>query len=544
YIVTDSEVEALILECNLIKEHKPWYNVRLRDDKNYPYIKITNEKYPRVQVVRRRSKDGAQYFGPYTSTRAMRETIRLLRKLFPIRTCRRQLEGNKERPCLNYHIKRCLGPCTGEVSPEGYQALVDNVVRFLQGRQEGLIKDLKEKMQKASRELRFEEAAQLRDQILALEQMGEEQKITADLRGDQDLIGLAHRESTACVQIFFIREGKLIGRDHFLMEDKGGSTPGEILGAFMEQYYSQATYVPREVLLQEEVENAETLAQWLTSLRGTKVYLRVPQRGPKRGLMEMVAQNAELVLDEVLTAEKRKTMEREAALVGLQQTLGLPHLPQRIEGYDISNISGQEAVGSMVVFTGAEPTTDDYRRFKIRESDGPDDYGMLQETLRRRFRRGLQEQEEGGRTGFAQLPDLILIDGGKGQLNAARQVLEELKLEIPLCSLAEREEEIFLPGQKDPIRLSGDDPSLQLLQRIRDEAHRFALTYHRQLRRQKGLTSVLDAIPGIGAKRKRALIKHFGSVQAILQASLEEIKEVPGIPPSVAENVYNVLHQV
>ena len=536
YIVTDSEVEALILESNLIKEHRPWYNVRLRDDKNYPYLKITNEPFPRVMVVRRREEDGSRYFGPYTNSQAMRQTVKFLRKHFPIRACRRRLEGNKERPCLNFHINRCLAPCTGEVSPEAYGEIVDQVCRFLEGRREGLIKDLTAKMESAAKDLRFEEAARLRDQINALQYAAQDQqKIVGDLGLDQDIIGVAQGEGIACVQVFFVREGKIVGREQFLMEDESGSAPGEIVAAFLQQYYPRAAHIPKEILIEAEVEDSDALSQWLSTKRGSKVYIKVPRRGPKRRLLALVQENARLALEDVLGAQSRRQQEIQRALTRLQEILGLPDLPGRIEGYDISNIQGREAVGSLVVFTNGEPDKDQYRRFRIR-TEGPDDYAMLQETVRRRFLRGLQEGTP--------WPDLILIDGGKGQLSSVTSVLAELDLSIPSCSLAEREEEIYLPSSPEPLRLPRDDAGLLLLQRIRDEAHRFALTYHRQLRSKSGLASALDDIPGVGPKRKRALLKHFGSLAKVREASLEELEAVPGLPAQVARNIYHGLREL
>ncbi|MGI6034225.1 MAG: excinuclease ABC subunit UvrC [Limnochordia bacterium] len=534
YIVTDSEVEALILECNLIKEHRPWYNVRLRDDKSYPYLKVTNEQFPRVLVVRRREEDGSRYFGPYTNVQAMRQTVKFLRKHFPIRTCRRRLEGNKDRPCLNFHIDRCLAPCTGKVSPEAYGEIVDQVCQFLEGRQEGLIKDLTAKMECAAKALRFEEAARLRDQINALEYIAQEQqKIVGDQGLDQDIIGLAQGEGIACVQVFFVREGKIVGREQFLMEDESGSTPSEVTAAFLEQYYTRAAHIPKEILIETQVDDSQALSLWLSSKRGSKVYIKVPRRGPKRHLVALVQENAQLSLDDVLGAQSRRDKEIQAALARLQEILHLADLPHRIEGYDISNIQGREAVGSLVVFTNGEPDKDEYRRFRIR-TQGPDDYAMLQETVHRRFLRALQEESP--------FPDLILIDGGKGQLSAVTQVLTELELAIPCCSLAESEEEIYLPSSPEPLRLPRDDAGLLLLQHIRDEAHRFALNYHRHLRQKSGMASALDDIPGVGPKRKRALIKHFGSLANVRQASLEELQAV--LPAQVAKNVYHGLREL
>jgi excinuclease ABC subunit C len=391
-------------------------------------------------------------------------------------------------------------------------------------------------MEAAAKDLRFEEAARLRDQINALQYAAQDQqKIVGDLGLDQDIIGVAQGEGIACVQVFFVREGKIVGREQFLMEDESGSAPGEIVAAFLQQYYPRAAHIPKEILIEAEVEDSDALSQWLSTKRGSKVYIKVPRRGPKRRLLALVQENARLALEDVLGAQSRRQQEIQRALTRLQEILGLPDLPGRIEGYDISNIQGREAVGSLVVFTNGEPDKDQYRRFRIR-TEGPDDYAMLQETVRRRFLRGLQEGTP--------WPDLILIDGGKGQLSSVTSVLAELDLSIPSCSLAEREEEIYLPSSPEPLRLPRDDAGLLLLQRIRDEAHRFALTYHRQLRSKSGLASALDDIPGVGPKRKRALLKHFGSLAKVREASLEELQAVPGLPAQVARNIYHGLREL
>lgn len=557
YIVTDSEVEALILESNLIKKYSPWYNVRLKDDKHYPYLKITlDEPFPRILIVRRMKKDGARYFGPYTNSRAVRDTLKFIRKLFPIRSCNKNIEpGASDRPCLNYHIDRCMGPCAGKVSPEEYRQLIEQVIMFLEGKQENLVGELEKRMVQAAKELRFEAAARLRDQIDAIRKVIERQKIISSSMEDQDVLGLAMVADTACVQVFFVRGGKLIGREHFFLEIAPDETADEILAGFIEQYYSRASDIPKELLLPAAVPDSNVFEEWLSSLRGNRVYLRVPQRGEKRRLVEMVQENAEIVMQERRSQAEKKKEELQRAMAELQRELGLPRLPRRIEGFDISNIQGTQAVGSMVVFIDGESARNEYRRFKVRTKDTPDDFAMMREVVRRRFLRGLKEREEleqlsgqerqkaEEKAKFAQFPDLLLIDGGKGQLGAAREVLRELGLEdIPTAGLAKQFEEIFMENRPDSILLPRNSPALYLVQRIRDEAHRFAITYHRNLRDQRTTQSLLDEIPGIGSKRKKALIRTFGSVLGVKQATLEQLEAVPGITPKLAETIYEYLH--
>ena len=554
FIVTDSEVEALILECNLIKEHEPWYNVRLKDDKSFPYLKVTAERFPRVMVVRRPSKEGRN-FGPYTDARAVRETLKFLRKLFPVRTCSLDLSGELNyRPCLLYHIGRCGAPCAGLQSEEEYNRLIDEVCLFLEGRHHRLIPELRAKMEAAAAKLEFERAARLRDQLQALEKVVERQKVVSDDGNDQDVIGMARSGNSLCVQVFFVRDGKLTGREHFFLEGAGDTSDAEALGAFVQQYYAEAAFVPREILLPEELEDQEVLAEWLSRRRGGKVTLRVPKRGEKRRLVEMVTHNAVLVLGESEAKRARVLERRSQALTQLQELFGLEEPPRRIEAYDISNTQGQDAVGSMVVFIDGEPANAEYRQFKIRDIEGPNDFAMMHQVISRRFMRGLKEREElaalpagerdaqARKARFADFPDLVIIDGGKGQLGAARDALRELNLEeIPTAGLAERLEEIYVEDQPEPIRLPDDSPALQLLQHIRDEAHRFALNYHRKLRSKRQSRSVLDEIEGVGPKRKKELIKHFGSVRAVREASLEALKAVPGLPAAVAERIYHEL---
>ncbi len=545
YIVTGSEVEALILEANLIKEHRPRYNVRLRDDKAYPFLKVTlNEPFPRVVVTRRVERDGAKYFGPYTNSNAVRETTRFLRKLFPIRTCSLDLSGELDyRPCLLYHIKRCVGPCANKVSPEEYNRLIEQVSLFLEGRHDRLVPSLYREMRDAAQKLEYERAARIRDQIRALERVAERQTVVSDKPVDQDLIGFAQEKDLVCVQVFYVRGGRLIGRDHFFLEAVAEDEPGEIMAAFLQQYYQRAPFVPPEVLLQVPVEDAAVIEGWLRQRRGGAVRLHVPQRGEKRRLMETVVENARIALNERVTQLARRSEEAERAMAHLAEVLGLPSLPQRIEAFDISNIHGNQAVASMVVFEDGQPKPSDYRRFKIRTKSTPDDFAMMREAVHRRFLRGLREQaEEVDGRGFAAFPDLVLIDGGKGQLSAAREVMRELGVEdIPTVSLAKQFELVFVEGRPDPIDLPWASPGLKLLQRIRDEAHRYAITYHRHLRDQRTSESALDQIPGVGPRRKRELIKRFGSVAGVRRATLDDLAAVPGISRSLAERILHHL---
>ena len=547
YIVTDSEVEALILENNLIKEYAPRYNVRLKDDKTYPYIKVTvQEDFPRVLMVRRRLQDGARYFGPYTDVAVVKKTLSFLRTLFPVRTCSKKIgEGQKDRPCLNYHIGRCLAPCAGLVSKEKYGEMIDEVIMFLEGRIDRLIPELTRKMQEAASKLEFEKAARFRNQIRGLQTLAEKQKIVAQHNEDQDYVGCARWGELACVQVFFVREGKLVGREHFLLDCSSEEDEGEILRSFLQQYYQEASYIPREVLLPAELEEQGVLEHWLGGLRGGRVYLRTPQRGAKRQLLELVIKNAQVLLEEAKGRASIKERVLEKALQELQEAAELPEPPGRIEAFDISNLQGTNIVAAMVVWENGEFKSSDYRRFKIRGVSGaPNDYESMREVVRRRFQRGLQEREEqAGDSKFASFPDLVLIDGGKGQLKAALQVRDELGLIIPFIALAERREEIYLEGRSDPVILPLDSPGLLLLRRIRDEAHRFAITYHRTLRGKTTRASALDEIPGVGPKRKKDLLKHFGSVRRIREASLEELQQVPGISAKLAAEIYQHLHK-
>lgn len=554
YIVTDSEVEALILEANLIKEEEPWYNIRLKDDKSYPYLKITQEPFPRVLVVRRPDRHD-RVFGPYTDSRAVRQTVQFLHKHFPLRTCKLDLSGERQhRPCLLHHIGRCGAPCAGLQSEEEYAELIREVGLFLEGRHDRLVPGLEKKMNEAATRLDFERAARLRDQIQAMEKVIERQKIVTSADVDQDVLGLALADTLACVQVFFVRSGKVVGGEHFFLDIGEEDNQSEILRSFVQQYYNQARFVPQEVLLPLSIESEDVVEAWLTGKKGRRVYLRRPQRGEKRRLVEMVSENARLVLAARQERVSARQRHNELGLGQLQDVLGLLDLPRRIEAYDVSNFQGSETVASMVVLQDGEPVPADYRRFRIRGVHGPDDFAAMREVVQRRFQRARREQQEldelepAARQGslakakFAHLPDLILIDGGRGQLNAAVGVLHELGFgDLPVVGLAERLEEIYMQDRPDPLRLREDSPGLHLLQRARDEAHRFALGYHRQLRDRRTQGSSLDAIVGVGPARKRALIKHFGSVKGVREATLAELEAVPGLPQAVARRIFEQL---
>lgn len=530
YIITSSEVEALILECNLIKKHHPKYNISLKDDKTYPYIKVTtNEEYPRIHVTRKVLKDGARYFGPFTSAGAVHETIKLLKKLFPLRSCRRM---DAPRPCLQHHIKRCLAPCGGKVDSKDYNKMIQAVCLFLEGRSDDVVKSLKFRMEQAAENLEFEQAALLRDQLAAIEKIVEKQNIVTG-SGDQDIIGMARSVIGTCVQVFFVRSGKMTGRDHFLMTGSDEETDENVLEAFIKQYYSQAAFIPREILLPFEVNESQLIEEWLYALKGGKVLLEVPKRGTKKDLIEMATGNAAIVLEEKMKLRQDKDDSAEEALAELGRYLGLSAPPLRMECFDISHIQGAETVASMVVFENGVPNKNEYRRFKLQTVEGkPDDFKSMQEVVLRRYGE-LTEP----------LPDLIIIDGGKGQLNSALEVIRGVGLEdTPVIGLAKEFEHIFQEGENDPLILPRNSQALYLMQRIRDEAHRFAITYHRKLRSKRNLVSVLDNIQGIGEKRRKALWDHFGSIKKIKEASIEELAAVPQMNIRTAEAVYHFFH--
>lgn len=552
YILTDSEVEALILECNLIKKHRPRYNVKLVDDKSYPYVKVTvDEKYPRVFMTRNVVRDGGRYYGPYTDAGALRETLGLLKRIFPVRACKQKSVEKQQRPCLNYHIKRCLAPCAGKVDPQEYGKMVKSIFLFLEGRQEDLVRTLTARMEEAAGNLDFEQAAAIRDQIRAIGKVVEKQKIVSPDLADRDIIALAREGEQACMVVFVIRGGKLLGREQFILDETGGADDEEVLSAFVKQYYMPAEFIPREILLPAGLSETPLISHWLAQKRGSRVHIRTPKRGDKAGLLEMAAKNAaeELALHRAREEQAREKIA--GALLGLKEYLGLARLPVRIECYDISNIQGTEAVGSMVVFIDGKPRNDMYRKFRIKTVEGPNDYASMQEVIRRRFTRALKELEEieAGKLArekakFAELPALVIIDGGKGQLNAAREVMRELGFEpIPAFGLAKENEYLFGEGSPDPVILPRNSESLYLVQRIRDEAHRFAITYHRNLRGKSSLKSVLDDIPGVGPKRRKALAGHFRSMARLRNATIEELAGVPGITRPVAEAVYEFFQQ-
>ncbi len=541
FIVTGSELEALILECNLIKRYRPRYNVRLKDDKRYPYIKISlQDDFPRIYTVRRMQNDGARYFGPYTSSKAVRQTMELLRKLFPYLTCKREITGQDKRPCLYYYIGRCAGPCIGAILREEYRALIEQVILFLEGKQERIVSDLRQKMREAAEALDFERAAARRDQVRALEKVIERQRIVSAAKSDQDVIAVAREDGQACVQTFFVRRGKLMGREYFVLTGTQDEDARQIMTSFVKQFYDEAAYVPSAILLQHSIDEAIVIEEWLRQKRGAKVTIRVPRRGKGRELVQMAEENAAETLAHLQAQWQADQARQVTALDELQKYLKLDKAPMRIECYDVSNIQGRAATGSMVVFVKGVPRKSDYRRFRIKTVGGPDDYAMLQEVLRRRLRRaaGKEQQPLSERGAWAVLPDLLVVDGGKGQLNAAREVMAELGAEhVPAIGLAKQHEEIFVPGRSEPILLPRDSEALYLLQRVRDEAHRFAIGYHRRLRQRIGLASQLDEIPGIGPKRRQALLKHFGSLEAIREASVEKLTAVKGMNRKAAERV-------
>jgi len=544
WIVTDSELEALILESNLIKRYQPRYNVRLKDDKRYPYIKVSvQERFPRIYIVRKMAQDGARYFGPFTSSQAVHQSLELLRRLFPYRTCTRKITGQDRRPCLYYHIQRCPAPCIGAIGEADYRAIIDRACLFLEGKQEQIIAQLEREMHRQAELLNFEQAALLRDQIGAIRQIIERQRIVSGHLRDHDLIAFARDDGQACVQVFFIRGGKLIGREYFVLTGTADEQESEILGSFLKQFYNRAAHIPPEILIQADLEEFSVIESWLRHKRGAKVLVKVPKRGEKRALMRMAMENAQETLRRLKAEWEGDTHRHTQALAEIQEALELPHPPTRIECYDISNIQGTFTTGSMVVFIKGVPSKRDYRRFRIRTVRGPDDYAAMREVLRRRFSRAREGQKEldGHENRWALLPDLVVIDGGKGQLNVALEAMEQTGFgHIPVIGLAKREEEIFVPDRADPIRLANSE-GLFLLQRIRDEAHRFAISYHRQLREKQGIKSTLDAIPGIGPKRRQALLARFGSLEAIRQAPVEELASVPGMNRRIAEQLREYL---
>ncbi len=550
YIVTDSELEALVLENNLIKENSPKYNTLLKDDKTYPYIKVTvGEDYPRILFSRTMKKDKSRYFGPYTSAAAVKDTIELLNKLYQLRTCNRVLprDTGLERPCLNYHIKQCLAPCQGYVSKEEYRQQVAGALEFLNGNYSPILKDLEEKMNKAAEELEFEEAARYRDLLSSVRQVSQKQKITEGVGEDKDILALYQDETEAVVQVFFVRDGKLIGREHYYMTHVPENNKPAILQDFVKQFYAGTPFIPRELMLQYEIEDAELIEKWLSERKGSRVYLKVPKIGSKEKLVELAAQNAKLVLSQ----DREKLKREEGRTIGtVKEISDLLQLPltgtARMEAYDISNINGFENVGSMVVYEKGKPKRSDYRKFKIKSVSGPDDYACMREVLTRRFRHGmeeskeLEEQEMDQEYGsFTKFPDLILMDGGRGQVNIALSVLEELGIDIPVCGMVKddnhRTRGLYYHNIELPIDTHSE--GFKLITRIQDEAHRFAIEYHRSLRSKTQVKSVLDDIPGVGPARRKALMRHFKSLEEIRQASVEELMEIPEMNERTAEEI-------
>jgi len=540
YIVTDTEVEAYILEANLIKKYNPRFNIRLKDDKSYPFIKVTvNEDFPRVFKTRVVKNDGARYYGPFTEVDVIYKTIEVLKDLFALRTCKKDIsiEKTEERPCLNYHIGKCLGPCIGAVDRQTYREMIDKVCLFLSGHQDELIKRVEEMMYQAAEERNFERAARLRDSIQALRRVTVQQKVMSDKNVNQDVIALARdEEGKTCTQVLIVRNGRLIGQEYFMMEGSEEEEEKDILSSFLQQFYEQGQQVPDEIIIDSEVSQPELLTQWLKMLKGKKVLLSRPERGEKKRLVEMAQNNAEENLKKEKIREKYLEQRTVNAVTELADYLDLTQRPARIEGFDISNIQGTDPVASMVVFEEGRPRKKDYRRFKIKSVEGPNDFAMMQEVIERRYQRVL---EEGGK-----LPDLILIDGGKGQLNAAFEIIQELGLDgINIIGLAKREEEIFLPGISEPVIIPRNSAALHLIQRIRDEAHRFAVSYHRKLRSRRLTHTMLDDIPGVGPQRRKALLQHFGSLGEIKKASINELKKVEGISTRTARVIYDYLRE-
>lgn len=553
YIITDSELEALVLECNLIKEHRPKYNTMLRDDKTYPYIKVTlGEDFPRVLFSRLIKKDKSRYFGPYTSAGAVKDTIELIQKMYRIRTCNRNLPKDigKDRPCLNYHIKKCNAPCQGYISKEEYRKSIDMVLSFLNGNYQPVMRDLEDKMMQASEKMEYERALEYRELLTSVKQIAQKQKITSFDGEDKDVIALANDERDAVVQVFFIRSGKLIGREHFYVRVAAEDSESQVLTTFVKQFYSGTPFLPKEVMLSVEIEDMEIIEEWLSKKRGSKVHIRIPQKGMKEKLVELAKKNAELVLSQDKERIKREEGRTIGAVKEIEKLLDMQGL-NRIEAYDISNISGFQTVGSMVVYEKGKPCRSDYRKFRLKSISGPDDYASMHEVLTRRFLHGMEEKkeleekqmsEEFG--SFTRFPDLIMMDGGKGQVNIALQVLDELKLNIPVCGMVKddnhRTRGLYYNNVEIPIERSSE--GFKLITRIQDEAHRFAIEYHRSLRSKVQVHSVLDDIEGIGPTRRKALMRRFKSIEQIKEATVLELKETESMNEQAAEAVYAFFH--
>ena len=553
YIITDSELEALVLECNLIKEHRPKYNTMLMDDKAYPFIKVTvQEDFPRVLFARQMYKDKAKYYGPYTSAAAVKDTIDLIHKLYGIRTCNRQLPKmqGKERPCLNYHIHQCPAPCQGYISKEEYGESVKKALHFLNGNYAPILKELEEKMQQAAEEMEFEKAIEYRELLGSVKKIAQKQKITNSDMEDKDVIAMAKDREDAVVQVFFIRDGRLIGRDHFCLHIAADDKKEEILAAFVKQFYAGTPYIPREIMMQYEIGEAEVIESWLSERKGQKVHIYVPKKGEKEKLVELAQKNAKMVLDQ----DKERIRREEGRTIGaMKEIAGLLNLPEisRVEAYDISNISGFQTVGSMVVFEKGKARRRDYRKFRLRTIEGPDDYASMQEVLTRRFLHGkkeLEELKEQGKDtelgGFTKFPDILMMDGGKGQVNVALRVLDELKLDIPVCGMVKDDNHRTrgLYYNNEEIMFPPNSEAFLLVTRIQDEAHRFAIEYHRSLRAKGQVHSVLDDIKGVGPKRRKELMKYFKDISQIKTAEIEELLNVPGMNQSTAQAIYEFFH--
>ena len=554
YIITDSELEALVLECNLIKEHTPKYNILLKDDKTYPFIKVTvGEDYPRIQIVRRVKKDKSRYYGPYSSAMAVKDVVELTTKLYRLRTCSRNLPKDigKERPCLYHQIHQCDAPCQGYISKEEYRKKVDKLLDFLNGNHREILKELEEKMLAASQEMNFEDAAQYRDLIQSVKRIGERQKITDQHGEDKDVVAVAQDGEDAVAQVFFIRGGKLIGRDHFYLKVAKEDQRAQIISSFLKQFYAGTPFIPKEIMIQEEIEDREVITQWLEKRKGRKVHIRIPKKGTKEKLVELAQRNAELVLSQDKERIKREEGRTIGAVKEIAGKLALPGL-ERIEAYDISNISGFQSVGSMIVYEKGKPKRSDYRKFRIKSVQGPNDYASMEEVLTRRFVHGLDEQEARRKENldeefgsFTRFPDLIMMDGGRGQVNIALEVLDKLNLQIPVCGMVKddkhRTRGLYFNNEEIPI--DRDSDGFKLITRIQDEAHRFAIEFHRSLRSKGQVHSILDDIPGIGPTRRKALMKQFQGPDKMREASLEELKAVPSMNERAAEAVYRFFHE-
>ncbi|MBD3168732.1 MAG: excinuclease ABC subunit UvrC [candidate division Zixibacteria bacterium] len=535
-LITDNEIEALILEANLVKEYRPRYNVDLKDDKRYPYIKITlKENFPKVLITRVLENDGSRYFGPYTDAGKMRSTVDFLHEIFPLRTCSQfPTENSPNKPCLNYQIGKCIGVCVGKASQVDYMLMINNVIKFLSGRNRELVDELHQQMQKYSEDLNFEAAARCRDQIEAMEKVIERQKVVNTDRVDRDYLGCAEVADDGCFSVLQVRDGILLGRQHYYYKTGAGDR-GEFLKNFLMNYYRDSAVYPREILVGDEVSEQELVEEWLTESAGHKVSIVLPQKGQKASLLKLAESNASLLLDQLLAQKEKTKSNIPHSVYELQKVLELSRLPKMISAFDISNLGENEAVGSMVFFKNGKPFKGNYRRFKIKNVEGQDDFAMMAEVVGRYFQRVKEKKE--------QCPDLVLIDGGKGQLSAAVSILKSLHLEIPAVSLAKRIDEVFFPGRRESLIIPKSSPSLRLLQRVRDEAHRFAVTYHRNLRGKRAIASELDKIPGVGAVRRAHLLAKFGSVNSIKKASLTELLTCPGITKNIADSVYRYFHE-